>query len=195
MERKALFSRKTKETEVILSLCIDGKGEYEIYTTIPFLDHMLELFSKHSLFNLSIKARGDTKIDPHHLTEDIAISLGKAFKEALGNKIGIKRYGSITLPMDETLVSVNVDISGRPYLVFNAPSLEGKIGNFDCELLEDFFRAFTINAEITLHIDLLRGRNLHHICEAIFKAVAVALKEATEIDRRVNGIPSTKGVL
>lgn len=194
--RKAEIVRKTGETDITLSLDIDGKGESEISSGVGFLDHMLTLFSRHGRFDLKLKCIGDTYVDDHHSTEDIAIALGSAFRKALGDKRGIKRYGDIILPMDEALVLASVDISGRSYIRFTSNFQTEKIGTFDVELLEDFFTSFAENAGITLHIRQLDGRNSHHIAEAMFKAVARALRKAVEIDERAKDeIPSTKGVL
>lgn len=194
--RKAETVRKTGETDITLSLDIDGKGESEISSGVGFLDHMLTLFSRHGRFDLKLKCIGDTYVDDHHSTEDIAIVLGSAFRKALGDKRGIKRYGDIILPMDEALVLASVDISGRSYIRFTSNFQTEKIGTFDVELLEDFFTSFAENAGITLHIRQLDGRNSHHIAEAMFKAVARALRKAVEIDERAKDeIPSTKGVL
>ena len=194
--RKAETVRKTGETDITLSLDIDGKGKSEISSGVGFLDHMLTLFSRHGRFDLCLKCIGDTYVDDHHSTEDIAIALGSAFRKALGDKRGIKRYGDIILPMDEALVLASVDISGRSYIRFTSNFQTEKIGTFDVELLEDFFTSFAENAGITLHIRQLDGRNSHHIAEAMFKAVARALRKALEIDERAkNEIPSTKGVL
>ena len=194
--RKAETVRKTGETDITLSLDIDGKGESEISSGVGFLDHMLTLFSRHGRFDLKLKCIGDTYVDDHHSTEDIAIALGSAFRKALVDKRGIKRYGDIILPMDEALVLASVDISGRSYIRFTSNFQTEKIGTFDVELLEDFFTSFAENAGITLHIRQLDGRNSHHIAEAMFKAVARALRKAVEIDERAKDeIPSTKGVL
>mgnify|MGYP003443330162 FL=1 len=194
--RKAETVRKTGETDITLSLDIDGKGKSEISSGVGFLDHMLTLFSRHGRFDLCLKCIGDTYVDDHHSTEDIAIALGSAFRKALGDKRGIKRYGDVVLPMDEALVLASVDISGRSYIRFTSNFQTEKIGTFDVELLEDFFTSFAENAGITLHIRQLDGRNSHHIAEAMFKAVARALRKAVEIDERAKDeIPSTKGVL
>ena len=194
--RKAETVGKTGETDITLSLDIDGKGESEISSGVGFLDHMLTLFSRHGRFDLKLKCIGDTYVDDHHSTEDIAIALGSAFRKALGDKRGIKRYGDVILPMDEALVLASVDISGRSYIRFTSNFQTEKIGTFDVELLEDFFTSFAENAGITLHIRQLDGRNSHHIAEAMFKAVARALRKAVEIDERAKDeIPSTKGVL
>ncbi len=195
-KRMAEVKRKTRETDVRLKLNLDGEGKYKIKTGIGFLDHMLELFAQHGLFDSEIRAKGDLRVDEHHLIEDIGISLGKAIKKALGNKKGIRRYGSITLSMDEALASVSLDISGRPYLAFNVVFYKKRIEKeFDYSLLEEFFRAVVVNAGITLHINLSYGKNNHHIAEAIFKGFGRALDQATGIDPRLKKVPSTKGRL
>lgn len=193
--RQAIINRQTAETKISLKLNIDGQGRSVIATGVGFLDHMLTLFAKHGLFDLEINCAGDTQVDAHHSTEDIGICLGQAFAQALGDKRGISRYGSIILPMEETLVTVAVDLSGRNYLVFNAPIPSPKIGDFDSELVEDFWYAFASNALCNFHVLLHYGRNSHHIAEGIFKAAARALRTATTIDPRQTDIPSTKGVL
>ena len=190
--RQSKIERNTKETQIALSLNLDGTRQNCIDTCIGFLDHMLELVSCHSDFDLSIKCVGDLKVDGHHSVEDIGIVLGKAILECLGDKKGIQRYSTFTIPMDESLATVSVDISGRPYLVFNA-EFEGKIGDFDTELIEEFFRAVATYGGITLHINLQYGENNHHKAEAIFKAFAHAMKEATKIV--CDYIPSSKGML
>jgi len=196
MSRKSAIKRKTTETNISLKFTIDGQGKGKINTGIPFLDHMLTLFAKHGLFDLSIEAVGDLEIDYHHTVEDIGIVLGKAIAQAVGDKKGIRRYGSALIPMDETLASVALDLSARPYLVYNvAFPKRGKIKEFDADLIEDFFHALVTTSGITLHINLRYGRNIHHIFEAVFKAFARALDEATSIDSRVSGVPSTKGKL
>ncbi len=195
MARKAKIVRKTRETEITVLLDIDGKGQYNIQTPVPFLNHMLELFSRHGLFELSIKASGDTEIDFHHTVEDIGICLGKAFDKSLGDKKGIRRYGHASIPMDETLAQVSVDLSGRPHLSFRAQLASGKVGEFDLELAEEFFRALVNHLKATLHINLMYGENQHHILEAIFKATARALDQACSLDPRNAGVPSTKGTL
>ncbi len=196
MARKSSIERKTTETNIKLKFAIDGQGKGKINTGIPFLDHMLTLFAKHGLFDLTIDAVGDLEIDYHHTVEDIGIVLGKAIAQAVGDKKGIRRYGSALIPMDETLASVALDISGRPYIVYNVSlPKRGKIKEFDADLIEDFFQALVTNSGITLHINLRYGRNIHHIFEAVFKAFARALDEATTIDSRVSGVPSTKGKL
>jgi len=195
MTREATIERKTSETQISLSLNIDGPGKSLIQTGVPFLDHMLDLFSKHGLFILTVAANGDTHIDDHHTVEDIAICLGEAFKKALGNGKGITRYASVSVPMDEALCNIAMDISNRPCLSFNVDFPKTKVGTFDAELVEEFFNAFVNNARMSLHIDMVRGQNLHHIIESIFKAFGVCLDKATQIDPRKDDIPSTKGVL
>ena len=194
--RKAEIKRKTKETDIELCLDLDGTGMSKIFTGVGFLDHMLTLFAKHGSFDLDIACKGDTYVDAHHSTEDIGIVLGQAFKEALGDKAGIRRYGSMILPMDEALILSSVDISGRSYLGYELDIPAYKVGNFDTELVKEFFIAFTRNAQITLHIRQLSGENSHHIIEGAFKSVSRSLKEAVSIDEALCGqVPSTKGVL
>jgi histidinol dehydrogenase len=194
--RQARVERKTKETEITLTLGLDGTGASKITTPIPFFSHMLEAFSKHGLVDLAVEAQGDIEVDQHHTVEDVGIVLGQAIRQALGDKKGIVRFGTASIPMDETLVSAAVDVSGRPYLVFSVPVARGRVSNFDCDLLQEFFRAFAFNAEITLHVTMHYGHNLHHITEAVFKAVGRALAQATRHDPRIAGIlPSTKGTL
>ena len=195
MERISQVKRKTTETDITLKINIDGSGKYSIKTPVPFLTHMLELFSKHGLFDLDITASGDVEIDSHHTVEDIGICLGEAFNKALGKKVKIKRYGEAKVPMDEALAQITLDISGRPHLTCNIPQIEDKVGQFDTELVEEFFQAFVNNRGVTLHINLISGKNSHHIIEAVFKAFARALDTATLLDPRVSGIPSTKGAL
>jgi len=195
MARKARISRKTNETSIVLDINLDGTGEGNIASSIPFLDHMLNLFSKHSLIDLAVKSKGDTHIDDHHLVEDIGICLGKAFQKAMGDKTGIRRYGSAFVPMDESLCGVNLDISGRPYLVYEVKFGNKNIGGFDPALLKEFFKAFSDHSGITLHIQVVYGSNYHHMAEAIFKAFARALGEALTPDSRIKGILSTKGCL
>ena len=194
--RKSSVKRKTTETNIKINFSIDGKGKGSINTQMPFLDHMLTLFTRHGLFDLYIDASGDLEVDYHHTVEDIGIVMGQAITKAVGEKKGIKRYGSAEIPMDETLASVSLDLSGRPYLVYNV-SLPRKvrIKEFDPDLIEDFFQAIVNNSGVTLHINLQYGRNIHHIFEAIFKAFGRALDEATTIDSRISGVPSTKGKL
>ena len=193
--RQARIERSTKETQIVLHLGLDGTGASKIDTGIPFFSHMLDAWARHGLLDLTVDAKGDLDVDLHHTVEDVGICLGKAFKEALGDKKGIVRYGASFLPMDEALLHAAVDISGRPYLVFNVPVERTRIANFDLDLLKDFFRAFAFNAEITLHVTMHYGENLHHIAEAVFKAVGRALAEATRLNPRVAGVPSTKGSL
>jgi imidazoleglycerol-phosphate dehydratase len=195
MSRKAQVERSTAETKIKLSLEVDGKGKYKVATGVPFLNHMLELFARHGMFDLTVDAKGDTDVDYHHTVEDIGIVLGQAFKKALGEMKGIRRYGQSKVPMDETLAEAVVDISGRPELVYNVNMPKGKVGEFDVELAYDFFKAFTNHAGITLHINVFYGENLHHIIEAVFKSVARAMDDATTLDPRTKGVPSTKGVL
>jgi len=194
--RTAKVVRRTKETDISVAINLDGSGAHTIDTTIPFLDHMLSLMSKHGLIDVKIKARGDTEIDYHHTVEDLGIVLGKAIKQALGDMKGISRYGQSSVPMDETLASVSLDISGRPYLVYNVVfPKKAKLRNFDPDLVEDFLHAFVSNSGITLHIATPYGRNTHHIIEAVFKALGRALRQAVTIDPRVKGVPSTKKVI
>jgi imidazoleglycerol-phosphate dehydratase len=195
MAREAAIERITNETKIRLELNVDGSGKGAICTSVPFLDHMLNLFARHGLFDLTVEANGDIDIDFHHTVEDIGIVLGDAFKQALGDKKGIRRYGQASVPMDETLASVSIDISGRPYLVYNVRLPKVKIGDFDVELAREFFQAFVNNAGLNLHINVMYGDNVHHIIEACFKAVARAMDVATQFDPRVEGVMSTKGVL
>lgn len=195
MMRKSSLSRQTAETAIRAEFSIDGKGDTTIQTGVGFFDHMLTLFTKHGLFNLAIDCQGDLEVDQHHSVEDIGIVLGQAFYESLGTKEGIERYAQVSVPMDEALATVTVDISGRPFLVYNVEGLKDKVGQFDTELVEEFFHAFTSHAKVTLHINLLYGKNSHHIIEAIFKAFGRALRTASTINPRVEGIPSTKGLL
>ena len=195
MSRTAAIERNTQETQIKLALTIDGTGLGTISTPVPFLNHMLNLFARHGLFDLEVTATGDTDIDFHHTVEDIGIVLGEAFKQALGDKKGIRRYGQATVPMDETLASVAVDISGRPYLVYHVALPKVKVGEFDVELAREFFQAFTNHCGLNLHMNVMYGDNIHHIIEACFKAVARALDTASQMDPRVVGVMSTKGVL
>jgi len=195
MMRVAQVERETGETKVKVRLSLDGEGRYDISTGIGFLDHMLELFAKHGLFDLELHAEGDLHVDYHHTVEDVGICLGEAVSKALGDKSGIRRFGFFILPMFESLAIVSVDVCGRGFLSFNVPDLEGKIGDFDCELVEEFFNGFVGRAGITIHVLVQYGSNRHHIVEAIFKAFAKALDMATQMDERVKGVPSTKGVL
>ena len=191
--RRGEVVRETRETRVSLNLTLDGQGISDISTGVGFLDHMLELFAKHGLFDLEVAATGDLEVDAHHTVEDIGICLGLALKEALGSGEGIRRYGWALLPMDEALASVTVDLGGRPYLSVTLPTLEGEMGGFAMELLPEFFQAFCNNAGANLHIRVDAGRNRHHIAEAIFKAFAKTLDQAVGIDPRISGVLSTKG--
>ncbi|MDP2755133.1 MAG: imidazoleglycerol-phosphate dehydratase HisB [Nitrospirota bacterium] len=194
--RTAKVDRKTKETDIKVTLNLDGEGKYTIDTSIPFLDHMLSLMCRHGLFDMKIKAKGDIDVDYHHTVEDIGIVFGKTVKQALANMKGISRYGQASVPMDEAIASVSLDISGRPYLVYKVEfPKRSKIKNFDPDLIEDFLQAFVNNSGITLHVESPYGRNTHHIIEAIFKALGRALKHAVLIDPRVKGVPSTKKCL
>jgi imidazoleglycerol-phosphate dehydratase len=195
MSRTATVARTTKETSIQIELDLDGTGRSTIETPLPFLSHMLEQIGRHGGFDLSIKATGDVEIDGHHTTEDIGIVFGKALLEALGDRAGIRRYGSATLPMDEALVTVALDLSGRPFFVWKVPLPKAKLGEFDVELAEVFFEAVARAAQMNLHVHLVEGHNLHHIVEISFKAFAKALRQATEIDPRTTGVPSTKGSL
>jgi imidazoleglycerol-phosphate dehydratase len=193
--RRSRIERKTTETEIVLDLTIDGEGRGTIATGIGFFDHMLNLFSRHSLVDLEVRARGDTDVDLHHTVEDVGICLGQAFTRALGAKAGIRRYGFAYIPMDETLARVVVDFSGRPFCVFRSPSPVEPIGSFSFQLVEEFLRALSVHAGINLHVEILYGRDAHHMAEAVFKGLAKAVDEACQIDPRVQGVPSTKGSL
>lgn len=195
MGRTSSIERITRETRIRLSIDLDGTGEGKICTSVPFLDHMLDLFARHGLFDLEIEAQGDIDIDFHHTVEDIGIVLGQAIKEALGDKMGIRRYGQATVPMDETLASVALDLSGRPYLVYNVKLPKVKIGEFDVELGREFFQALVNNVGANLHINVMYGDNVHHLLEACFKGVARAMDIATQLDPRIEGVMSTKGKL
>jgi imidazoleglycerol-phosphate dehydratase len=193
--RSASVERKTKETEINVQLVIDGTGEYEISTGIPFFDHMLESFTRHGAFDLRLAAKGDLEVDTHHTIEDVGITLGQAFREALGSAAGIRRYGSIALPMADSKVEIALDISNRPYLVYRVDLANDRIGSFDASLTEDFLYAFSQNAGIDLHVELVYGKNPHHVVEAIFKGLARSLKAAVELDPRMKGLPTVKGAL
>ena len=193
--RSASLERKTSETAINLSLLLDGEGRADIQTGVPFFDHMLTLFAKHGLFDLTIQAQGDLEVDYHHTVEDVGIALGSALSKALGDKAGIRRYGAAYVPMDETLARVVVDISGRPYLSYEAPRGVEAIGLFPFQLVEEFLRALSVHGGLTLHASILTGRDAHHLAEAIFKALGRALDVAVSHDDRVKGIPSTKGML
>ncbi|MBU6282063.1 imidazoleglycerol-phosphate dehydratase HisB [bacterium] len=193
--RRGAIARKTHETTVSVELVVDGRGTSRIRTGVAFLDHMLELFSKHGFFDLVVEATGDLEVDQHHTVEDVGLSLGQAFRDALGSKVGIRRFGQATVPLDEALVSVVVDLSGRPYLVYELDPGRERVGNFDTSLVHDFLLAFVNELKLNLHVDCIRGRNPHHMIEATFKALGRAMDQATALDPRVSGVLSTKGVL
>ncbi len=193
--RSARIERETKETTIAVELRLDGDGHSAVETGVGFFDHMLTSLARHGLFGLDVQARGDLHIDPHHTVEDVGICLGKAFLEAVGDAKGMVRYGHALVPMDEALAEAALDFSGRPFLAFNADLPPGRVGEFDIELTEEFLRAFAVNARVTLHVNLRYGKNAHHCIEGIFKAVARALGQATQLDARVQGVPSTKGML
>ena len=193
--RRAVIKRATKETNIRVEWALDGAGRTRIKTPIPFLDHMLDLLGRHGFFDLTVQAKGDTHIDDHHTVEDVGIVLGDALKQALGDKKGIRRFGFASVPLDETLAQVTVDLSGRPYLVYNAQLPNRRIKDFDLYLFQDFFEAFVARGAFNLHVNVLYGRNPHHIIEATFKAFARALDQATSLDGRVKGVLSTKGRL
>jgi imidazoleglycerol-phosphate dehydratase len=193
--RTASVGRKTKETAIELALNLDGSGRYDIQTGVPFLNHMLELFTRHGFFDLSIRATGDVEVDDHHTVEDVGLALGQAFRQALGTKEGIRRFGEATVPLDEALISIVVDLSGRPFLAYDLKTRQTRIGSFDVELIHDFLLAFANENGMNLHVRMLAGRNPHHIVEATFKGLARALDLATQRDPRVQGVLSTKGML
>ncbi|MCI0370596.1 MAG: imidazoleglycerol-phosphate dehydratase HisB [candidate division NC10 bacterium] len=195
MLRRGRVHRKTTETDVLVELTLDGRGRSEVQTGLPFFNHMLAQLARHGLFDLTIRAKGDLEVDPHHTMEDVGLALGEAFAQALGEKVGIRRYGEAAVPMDDALAWVAVDLSGRPYFVYQAEKLAGKIGEFDAQLLKEFFRALATAMKANVHIGVLYGENTHHMAEAIFKAAARALGEATSMDPRVPDVPSTKGNL
>jgi imidazoleglycerol-phosphate dehydratase len=195
MARTATIDRSTKETSIKLSLELDGRGEHQIESGVPFFDHMLTQIARHGFFDLQLKAKGDLEIDAHHTVEDVGICLGEAFKKALGDKTGIRRYGRGTMPMHEALAAVILDFSGRPFLVFNVPLPKAQVGNFELELVEEFFTAFCNHSGANVHVNLAYGDNLHHIVEAVFKAFARALDDATQFDSRIEGVLSSKGSL
>ncbi len=195
-ERTSSITRKTNETQIELSLQIDGQGQSEIHTPVPFMNHMLDLWTRHGLFDLQVNATGDTEIDDHHTTEDIGICLGQTFLDALGDKKGIRRYGNAIVPMDEALAQVVVDLSNRPHFEWKVGELpSSKVGTFDTENVHEFLWKFALEARMNLHVIVHHGSNTHHIIEAIFKALGRALDEATQLDPRVTGVPSTKGML
>ena len=194
--RTASISRKTAETEISVEINLDGTGVYDMQTGVGFFDHMLDQLARHSLIDMKIRCKGDLHIDDHHSVEDVGIALGQALREAVGDKAGIRRYGACLLPMDETLIRCALDLSGRPFLVWNVDLPTAKIGTFDTELVREFFQALSTHGGITLHVDMLHGLNSHHIAEATFNSVARALREAVETDpRKADAIPSTKGAL
>jgi imidazoleglycerol-phosphate dehydratase len=193
--RTANITRKTKETKIKIKLALDGSGECRIKTSVGFLDHMLTLLAAHGRFDLELQAEGDLWVDQHHTVEDIGICLGQAFAKALGKRESIRRYGQQLIPMDEALASVAVDLSNRPYLVYNVPQLSERVGEFETQLIQEFFRAFTLHAGVTMHVNVSYGDNSHHISEAIFKSWARALRYACEIEPGLHTVPSTKGVL
>ncbi|HLR10169.1 MAG TPA: imidazoleglycerol-phosphate dehydratase HisB [Sporosarcina sp.] len=193
--RTATITRETTETQITATFSLDGTGDTTIQTGVGFLDHMLTLFTKHGLFDLTVTCNGDIEVDQHHTVEDIGIVLGQLVNQCLGTKEGITRYATMMVPMDEALARVVLDISGRPFLVYHVTGLKDQVGNFDTELVEEFFQAFASHAKITLHAEVLYGKNTHHMIEAIFKAFGRALRIASTIDQDVKGIPSTKGLL
>jgi imidazoleglycerol-phosphate dehydratase len=194
--RSASVARKTGETDIAVTLNLDGSGSYQVATGIGFLDHMLELLARHSLLDLEVKAKGDLHVDMHHTVEDVGIVIGQALDKALGERRGIRRYGSAYVPMDEALTRVSLDISGRPHLVWKVPFLRACIGTMDVELFPEWFQALVLNARMTMHVETLYGDNMHHIAESCFKALARSLRQAVEIDeRQKTRIPSTKGSL
>ncbi|HVM97384.1 MAG TPA: imidazoleglycerol-phosphate dehydratase HisB [Candidatus Acidoferrales bacterium] len=193
--RFASVARKTKETDIRVELNVDGSGRNQIDTGIPFFDHMLDSFARHGFFDLSIKARGDLAVDQHHTVEDVGLTLGEALRQALGDKVGIRRFGDAACPLDEALVTAVVDLSGRPFLAYNLKIKQARVGTFDTELVHDFFLALTNQVGMNLHLNQSQGRNAHHIIEASFKSFARALDVAKQVDPRVEGVPSTKGSL
>ena len=195
MDRKGRVERKTKETDIKVELELDGSGKAEVETGMPFLNHMLDSFSRHGLFDLKLKAKGDIEVDYHHTVEDVGLALGQAFKESLGDKQGIRRFGEASCPLDETLAKIVVDLSGQPYLSYNVKIRPGRVGNFDTDLPHEFFAAFANQLGMNLHIDVVRRENPHHIIEACFKAFARAMDMATQLDTRIQGVLSTKGTL
>ena len=195
MGRTATVERKTKETEIVASVDLEGSGKANIETGMPFFNHMLDSFSRHGLFDIELQARGDLEVDYHHTVEDVGLALGEAFKKALGDKQGIRRFGEASCPLDETLAKVVIDLSGRPYLSYNVKIRPGRVGSFDTDLPHEFYAAFTNQLGMNLHIDVIRGENPHHIIEACFKAFARAMDMATGFDERISGVMSTKGSL
>lgn len=194
-QRAAELERKTRETQVKVALKVDGTGHGEIATGVPFLDHMLESFARHGFFDLKVEAHGDLHIDEHHTVEDVGIVLGRAFRQALGDRSGIRRFGEATVPLDEALCTAVVDISGRSYLSYEVPVAQERVGNFPTELVQDFMKAFSDEAGINLHLHLRAGRNPHHVIETVFKSFARAMDQASSLEPRVSGVLSTKGTL
>ena len=195
MGRTGTVERKTKETQIVVAVELEGSGKAEIETGMPFFDHMLDSFTRHGLFDVKLQARGDLEVDYHHTVEDVGLALGEAFKKALGDKHGIRRFGEASCPLDETLAKVVIDLSGRPYLSYNVKIRPGRVGSFDTDLPHEFYAAFTNQLGMNLHIDVIRGENPHHIIEACFKAFARAMDMATALDERIMGVLSTKGSL
>jgi imidazoleglycerol-phosphate dehydratase len=195
MGRTGTVKRKTKETEIQVAVDLEGSGKAEIETGMPFFNHMLDSFSRHGLFDIKVQAKGDLEVDYHHTVEDVGLTLGEAFKNALGDKHGIRRFGEASCPLDETLAKVVLDLSGRPYLSYNVKIRPGRVGSFDTDLPHEFYAAFTNQLGMNLHIDVIRGENPHHIIEACFKAFARAMDMATGLDQRISGVLSTKGSL
>jgi imidazoleglycerol-phosphate dehydratase len=193
--RSATVSRTTKETAITVDVGVDGSGQSSIDTGVPFFNHMLDSFARHGFFDLAVRARGDLDVDQHHTVEDVGLALGQALRDALGDKAGIRRFGEAACPLDEALVRVTVDLSGRPFLVYDVTIKQARVGSFDTELVHDFLLALTNQLGMNLHVDMVRGRNPHHIIEACFKALARALDFATQVDPRVRGVLSTKGAL
>ena len=193
--RRASVTRTTKETDISLTLSIEGSGRADVETGVSFLNHMLESFARHGFFDLDVRARGDLHVDQHHTVEDVGLTLGQALREALGDKAGIRRFGEAACPLDEALVRVVVDLSGRPYFVYDCKIEQARVGDFDTMLVHDFLLALATQVGMNLHVDLVRGRNPHHIIEASFKALARAMDQATQVDPRVSGVLSTKGAL
>jgi imidazoleglycerol-phosphate dehydratase len=194
-ERSARVTRTTKETDIVVEMSVDGAGKASVDTGVPFFNHMLDSFARHGFFDLTVRARGDLEVDQHHTVEDVGLALGQALREGLGDKAGIRRFGEAACPLDEALVRVTVDLSGRPFFVYEVTITQARVGTFDTELVHDFLLALTNQLGMNLHVDMVRGRNPHHIIEATFKALARALDFATQVDPRVEGILSTKGTL
>jgi imidazoleglycerol-phosphate dehydratase len=194
-QRRAEVERSTKETDIAVQINVDGTGRASVDTGVPFLNHMLDSFARHGFFDLEVRARGDLDVDLHHTVEDVGLVLGEALRRALGDKVGIRRFGEASCPLDEALVRVTLDLSGRPFLVYDVTIERDRVGSFDTELVHDFLLALTNQLGMNLHVDMARGRNPHHIIEAAFKALARAMDQATQIDARISGVLSTKGAL